>query len=174
MILSWCGLVMLAAVQGTTPSRVTIPQSVGPAGGSVAVPVQLAAAEGVEIGSITLTVRFASSQLTFDKVEIGGLGESVGAKATATVESNGEEARLEVTITTEEKDGARPPLPDGPLVHLMFTLDKGLKPESVIPVETEASAAGPTSRSGPIPLQVRGGEIIVSNPGVVGCFFYMH
>ena len=162
------------ARQEKPASRVTIPQSAGPAGGSVDVPVQLAAGEGVQIASIALTLRFPASQLTFEKVEIGGLGETVGARATAKVQTSEGETSLEIRIAAAEKDGATPPLPDGPIAHVMFTVAAGLEPEAVVPLEVQASGAATAPRAGPIAIAVRNSAVIVSHPSAIGCFFYMH
>lgn len=170
-----------AAVQEgqTTPQenagpRVKIAQSVGPPGGIAAVPIQLAGVESGHIGTLTLKLRFPGNKLTFTKVEVGGLGDSVGAVATTGIQRRGDETLLEVTIATPETEGVRAPIPDGPIVQLMFKVAKDLKPETVIPVTLEASGVGAKAGAQPVKVSARDGEIIVSNPSVISCFFYMH
>lgn len=155
-------------------ARVTLAQSVGPPGGSVAVPIQLVAAEPDQVGSLTVKLRFATARLTFTKVEMGGLAEAVGAEATAVAKDTAGETLLELTIAVPETNGIRTPLPDGPLADLLFKIALGLKPETVIPLKVEVAAGGARAGAQPIRVGARDGEIIVSNPTVIGCFFYMH
>lgn len=174
------GLVLPLTVHRATPqeekttARVTLAQSVGPPGGNVAVPIQLAAAEPGQVGSLTLKVHFPAAQLTFTKVEMGGLGEAVAAQAAAVAKENAGETLLELTIATPEKDGLRTPLPDGPIAHLLFKIASRLKPETVINLKVHVAAGGARTGAGPVRVEARDGEIIVSNPSVIGCFFYMH
>jgi len=163
-----------APQQEKTTALVTMAQSVGPPGGNVAVPIQLVAAEPGQVGSLTLKVHFPSAQLTFTKVEISGLGEAVGAEATAVAKETAGETVLELTIAAPEKIGTRTPLPDGPIAHLLFRIARGLKPETVIPLKVHVAAGGARPGAGPVRVAARDGEIIVSNPSVIGCFFYMH
>jgi hypothetical protein len=149
-------------------------QSVGPPGGIVAVPIQLSGVESGQIGTLTLKLRFLSNKLTFTKVEVGGLGDSVGAVATAEMQRRGDETLLEVTIATPEKEGARAPIPDGPIAQLMFKVAKDLKPETVIPLALQVTGGGTKAGAEPVKVSARDGEIIVANPSVISCFFYMH
>lgn len=163
----------------TTPQenaspRVNIAQSVGPPGGVVAVPIQLSGVESGQIGTLTLKLRFLSNKLTFTKVEVGGLGDSVGAVATTGMQRRGDETLLEVTIATPEKEGARAPIPDGPIAQLMFTVAKDLKPETVIPLTLQVAGVGTKAGAEAVKVSARDGEIIVANPSVISCFFYMH
>lgn len=153
--------------------RVTLAQSVGPADGAVAVPLQLAGREDRPLGSITLRISLPES-LTFTSAEIGGLGISIGAEATTKTGTKGGATVVEVTIAAPPQDGVRPPLPDGPLAQLMFKLAKGLKPETVIPVPFEASGLATGAGAAPVSVSAVPGEIIVANPPVISCFFYMH
>lgn len=153
--------------------RVTLAQSVGPADGAVAVPLQLAGREDRPLGSVTLRIQLPES-LTFTSAEIGGLGISIGAEATTKTQTKDGATVVEVTIAAPATDGVRPPLPDGPIAQLMFKLAKGLKPETVIPVKFEASALAPGADAVPVAVSAVPGEIIVANPPVIACFFYMH
>jgi hypothetical protein len=154
-------------------ARVDMPQSVGPAAGTVAVPIQLSSG-GSKIGTLTLRLSFPASQLTFDRVEIGGLGEAVGAQATVKADAAGDDTRLDITIAAGVKDGARQPLLDGPIAHVMFTLAAHLKSETVVPIAAKASATAATSRAEPVGIRTADTEVIVSDATVVGCFFYIH
>ena len=153
--------------------RVTLAQSVGPADGAVAVPLQLAGREDQPLGSVTLRIQLPEP-LTFTSAEIGGLGISIGAEATTKTETKDGATVVEVTIAAPATDGVRPPLPDGPIAQLMFKLAKGLKPETVIPVKFEAAGLGPGPDAAAVPVSAVHGEIIVANPTVISCFFYMH
>ena len=140
----------------------------------MAVPIQLSGVESGQIGTLTLKLRFLSNKLTFTKVEVGGLGDSVGAVATTGMQRRGDETLLEVTIATPEKEGARAPIPDGPIAQLMFTVAKDLKPETVIPLTLQVAGVGTKAGAEAVKVSARDGEIIVANPSVISCFFYMH
>ncbi|MEO5895545.1 MAG: cohesin domain-containing protein [Vicinamibacterales bacterium] len=152
----------------------TLTQSAGTPGGTVAVPVQFAGVQSAPTGVITLKLRFAGSKLTFTKVELGGVAESVDAVATVTAQQRGDERVLDVTIATPEKDGTRAALPDGPLAQLLFTVAKDQKAQTVIPVKVEASVAGLAADAAAVKVPAPDGEVIVANPVVISCFFYMH
>lgn len=164
-----------AAVQaGQEHPRVEITQSAGPPGGTVAVPIRLVDAERAKIGALKVTLRFSAASLTFMKVEVGGLGEAVGAEATAKSERDGPEIVLEITMATPETGAGREPLPVGPIAQMLFTVAKNLKPETAIRMRVAASGAGARDVSEPVAVAAKDAEIIVSNPTVISCFFYMH
>lgn len=165
-----------ARVQAEAASgpRVALAQSVGPPGGTVSVPVQLTGFDGASVGALTLRLTFATARLTFSKVEIGGVGEAAGVEVATETQARDAETWLEIKMSTREQDGARAPIPDGPVAQLLFTVAKGLKPETVIPVKLQASATGQQAGAAPVKVAAKDGEIIVSNPPVIGCFFYMH
>lgn len=154
--------------------RVTVPQSVGPAGGTVAVPIQFAGDESRATARLHLTVRFPAAKLTFSRVEVGGLGASAGAEATARMRRIGNDTVLDVVIATPDTAGAKLPLPDGPIAQLMFTIGKDLKPETVISFALAATVVGTDPGAKPVAIPLPASEIIVSNPSVISCFFYMH
>lgn len=168
------------AIQGAgspppqTAFRVKLPQSVGPAGGTVAVPVQFTGAEAQKTRALNLSVRFPAKSLRFTKVALGGVATSAGLQAAARSRQIGEDTVLDIAITMAETPHATFGLPDGPLAQIIFTVGKGLKPETVIPLRLTATAAGTASDAKTITLQADDSEIIVSNPSVISCFFYMH
>lgn len=162
----------IAQDEQKTP-RVEVTQSVGPPGGKVAVPVRLVGADPAQIGSVTLVLSFPASSLTFEKLEIGGLGEAVGATGTSSWERRGANVALQVTIETPDRDGNREPLPDGPVAQILFTVARDLEPETVIRMTVEATAR-PLGAGETIPIAAKPAEIVVSNPTVISCFFYMH
>lgn len=161
------------ASAATTLPRVTLVQSVGPPDGIVAVPLQFAGREDRPVASITVTIVVPSS-LTFTKAEIGGLGISAGAEVKTSTERQGADTRLQVTISTPEKDTPRLPLPDGPIAQLMFKVAKTMKPETVVPLKVEASGLAVGGTKDPVAVSAGKGEIVVANKTVISCFFYMH
>lgn len=164
-----------AHVQGETPTpRVTLTQSAGPPGGNVSVPIQLSGVESASLGTLTLRLVFTAARLTFSKVEIGGVGEAAGVEVATETQHRSPETLLDVTITTRAQDGVRAPLPDGPIAQLLFRIGKDLKPETVIRLKLQASGTAQRGGTGPVKVVARDGEIVVSNPPVIGCFFYMH
>lgn len=172
------GIMAIIAVVGCDPAagqeeqktpRVDVTQSAGPAGGKVSVPIRLTGVEDARVSAVTLTLRFVADKLTFGTVEIGGLGESAGVTATAKAERRAGDTLLVITLATAEKDGARAPMPDGPIAQVVFTVAKNLKPETVIPLKVQAAGADAA-----VTLATRDAEVIVSNPPAISCFFYMH
>jgi hypothetical protein len=161
------------ADQGKDGPRVTLAQSAGTPGGTVAVPVQFAGPENVPYGVLALKIRFATTRLTFTKVDLGGVAESVDAVVDAATQQRGDETVLDVTISTPAKDGVRAVLPDGPLAQLLFTVAKGEKPQAVIPLKLEVSVTGVAAAAASVKVPARNGEIVVSKPVVISCFFYM-
>ena len=164
-----------AAGQERTPS-VRVLQSVGPPGGEVAVSVHVASGGGEGLRSFTLELQFPTRELTFDRVEMGGLGDEVGAEANTEAKQRNAETLLRVTISTPEKDGAAEPLPDGPVAQLMFKIAKHVKAKEVIPVDLDVAVLGVGPESKPVQLPAQKAEVIASDPlmTVFGCFFYMH
>ena len=107
------------------------------------------------------------------KVALGGVATSAGVEAAARSRQIGDDTVLDIAITLGQTSDAKSGLPDGPLAQLIFTVGKDLKPETVIPLRLEATAAE-TPGASAITLQADNSEIIVSNPSVISCFFYMH
>ena len=180
LLTALCGLLLpgthpaQAQAEAASGPRVVLAQSVGPPGGTVSVPVQLTGFEGASVGSLTLRLTFTTARLTFSKVEIGGVGEAAGVDVATETQAREAETLLEIKITTHEQDGAKAPIPDGPVAQVLFTVAKGLKPETVIQVKLEAGGTGQKAGAAPVKVAAKDGEIIVSNPPVIGCFFYMH
>ena len=160
--------------EAATAPRVVLAQSVGPPGGTVPVPIQLTGFEGASVGSLTLRLAFTTARLTFSKAEVGGVGEAAGVEVATETQQRGAETLIDVKITTREQDGVRAPIPDGPVAQLLFTVAKDLKPETVIPIKVQASATSQRDGAAPVKPAARDGEVVVSNPPVIGCFFYMH
>lgn len=176
-------LSLLVALVGGDPAalqddqkrpRVEISQSVGPPGGRVALPVRLAGAEAAQLGTVKLTLRFPAASLTFEKAEIGGLGFSVDATATAVSESRGSDVEVTVTLATPKVEGTRESLLDGPVAQLLFTVAKDLEPETVLRLAVEATGTPVGADARVMPLTAKPAEVVVSNPTVIACFFYMH
>lgn len=156
------------------PPRVALAPSVGPAGGVVAVPVQFTGREDRPLGSLSLSVRVPEG-LTFSKAEIGGLGIAFGVEATTSRAPGKDAAKtLRVTLAAPAADGVRPALPDGPLAQLVFTVAKTLKPETVLSLTFDAAGAGVRAGGDPVPVGSVAGQVVVANPTVISCFFYMH
>lgn len=184
---SWIGFLLLVAGpfmsfpvdssmgQDSAIAFVDMPQSGGPPNGEVLVPITLTLGRGTEIGSLSMTVRFPIEPITFQKIELRGVAEALGAEAKAEVTQEKDETVLQLTIATPEKDGGRSALPQGPLADLRFKIAKDTKPATVIPLTIVASnATGTKAVAGPVKLETHDGRILVSNPAVITCFFYMH
>lgn len=163
-----------AQAEPATAPRVVLAQSVGPPGGSVSVPIQLSGVESASLGALTLRLAFPAARLTFSKAVIGGVGEAAGVELTTATQQRGPETLLDVKMSTREQDGVKAAIPDGPIAQLVFNVARDLKPETVIRVKLQASGTAQRSGAAPVKVLARDGEIVVSNPPVIGCFFYMH
>ena len=163
-----------AQAAAATAPRVILAQSVGPPGGTVSVPIQLSGVESASLGALTLRLAFPAARLTFSKAVVGGVGEAAGVELTTETQQRGPETLLDVKMTTREQDGVKAAIPDGPIAQLVFNVARDLKPETVIRVKLQASGTRQQSGAAPVKLLTRDGEIVVSNPPVIGCFFYMH
>lgn len=164
---------MAAGAQEQGAPRVALTQSAGPPGGRVAVPIQLTIPEGVDLGTLSLTIRVPSDSLTFQSLALGGLADGVGMTAETTSTTEGNDVVLRIRLATPEQGGARVPLPSGPIGDLVFGVSKNAVAETIIrlPVEASASAA---NGGAAVEVQKKDGQVVVSNPSVDTCFFYMH
>jgi hypothetical protein len=153
--------------------RVALTQSAGPPGGRVAVPIQLTVPEGVDLGTLSLTIRVPADSLAFQSIALGGLADGVGMTAETKTATEGSDVVLSIRLSTPEQGGARVPLPSGPIGDLLFEVSKDAKAETEIrlPLDVTATAA---RGNAPVKVQKKDGSVVVSNPAVDTCFFYMH
>lgn len=161
--------------QNETTTAVTIGQAKGSPEGQMPLTITLAPGRGVEVGSLSMTIRFPVKPVAFLRVELGGVTQGVGAEAKAEVKEEKDEAVLLVTIATPEKDGVRAALPQGPLVDLWFKITQDAKPDTVIPLTVVAAkATGTKAGAEAVKIETHDGQISVSKPIITSCFFYMH
>lgn len=179
-LLLLAGQFMLFARQSSTPqaeamASLTIGQAKGSPEGQMPAPINLTVGKGIEVGSLTMTIRFPAEPVVFLRVELGGVAEAMGAEATAEVKEEKDEAVVQLTIATPEKGGARAPLPTGALADLWFKIAKDATPDTVIPLTiVAATATGTKAGAGTVKVETHDGQISVSKPIVTSCFFYMH
>jgi hypothetical protein len=175
--LLWPSARFLPAAAAQQPTKVTLSQSSAPPDANVVVPVYLAAASGVRIGTLEIQVTYSTRWLTFDRAELSGLSEGVGVEL-ATVEKEGESQGTKLvllTLTAKRDDPAPEPIPDGPIANIVFRLAKGTEPGTLIDLVPAVSAwTLNTPPRGVQPITAPRGQIVVSTPGPVSCFFYMH
>ena len=168
----------VSSIQTVIESKLTLGEASGNPGSPVTVPLTLAAAESVNVGSVEMRVTYPKAQLTFNKVEPSGLSLGVDAKVEASVESwsDAKSSTVRITLSTPPGEGGvRKPLPIGLLAYLGFTIAKTAKPETTIPLVHVATAASSDSEPRPVaPLGVADGKIKVTTRPVPACFFYMH
>jgi hypothetical protein len=159
------------AQQATT---ITLSQTSGPPDSDVTVPIYFAGAKGVRAGSLELQVAFPAAPLTFVRGELSGLGEGVGAALEAKATPGHDESTLHVSLSTKGSP-SREPVPDGPIAYLVFKLAKSAKPGAVFPLKSKATVRSMDDPPKPIePVSVPESQIVVSDPTVTSCFFYMH
>jgi len=155
---------------------VTLSQTAGAPGLTVSMPLYVAGADGVRIGTIHLRLTFPKAKVSFDKAELSGLGEGVGIVMTTEQQDAGDSASVLLTLTTKAVEGAaREAVPDGPIAHLAFKLAADAKVGEVVTLKPRVSAetldAPPKTVAG---ISAPDGQIVVSEPSVSSCFFYMH
>lgn len=156
---------------------VTVSQSAGPPDSKVTVPVYFTPAAGVAVGRLVLDVKVPSALLTFQGAELSGLSEGLGVTADVSQKAGPDDGStiVHIVLAAQAQGSSREPLPDGPLVHLAFVVAASVKPGTVIPLEPTATAQTFDDPPRAVePLVVPPGEIVVSEPGISSCFFYMH
>jgi len=136
--------------------------------------VTLTVTRGVEIASFSVTIRFPSASLSFQEIEVGGLGKAVGAEVEAEPTEEGDDTIVQFTVAAAETDGRRVALPQGPLATLRFRIAKEAKAAILIPLTVVAASATSVTEGATVNLDTRTGGIFVTHPAATACFFYMH
>ncbi len=171
-------IVCLASLPGIAAAqefaRVRLTPSSGPAGGQIAAPLQVTIPDGVEIGTLHVTLRSTGTIITFSDLSARGLAEALGVTATYKFTAKGPEGIVDVTLEAPAVGGVRPALPSGPLADVLYKVSPDAKIEMTMLVHVTATATG--TRAGGAPLRVEGGdtELVVSQGYIPPCFFYMH
>lgn len=156
-------------------ARATILEARGVPGEVRPVPLHLTRGKGVEVGSLSITIRFPMELITFERVELGGIAEATGVEAKAEVKKETDHAVVQLAIEAPEQDGVRQSLLDGPLASLYFTIADNAAHKTVIPlVIGEATATGTRAGAAAVKLEMDDGQVVVSAPLITACFFYMH
>jgi hypothetical protein len=163
-----------AAASTTTTMRVS--QSAAPPGATLVAPIYLAPAAGLSVGEITLELEFPAAVLSFEKAGRSGLSEAVDAALVTDVKKQDgkPDATLVLTLSTIGSAGTRRPLPDAPIAHVFFKVAGTAKPETVLKLAARAAGRTTDEPPKPVTITVPPAEFIVSSPGVVSCFYYMH
>ena len=166
----------VATQQDSGMAWVDLPQSKGLPDGQATVHVSLTLSRGVEVGSVSMTIRLPVKLLTFQALALRESAETAGVQARFKEEEEGpDSAVVRLTLEMPEKDGSRGTLPQGPLATMQFKIAKAAEPRTVIPLAiVEARAAGTTASPGAVKIHARDGRILVSHPLATACFFYMH
>jgi hypothetical protein len=161
-----------AAVQATRIA-VDLGFGMGKAGGSVSVPLALAAPDAVEVATTVNEVTFPTRWLSFAEAR-AARDADVDVTAAVRPAGNGEEQAI-VTITVTAQPGRS--LPNGLLANLAFTVAADAAGPHVVKLANVARAF-PKASPGK-PLDGVGGkagevEVLPGDPTVIACFFYMH
>jgi hypothetical protein len=162
---------------GSAETTVTVQTSNAPPDAQVVLPVFLAAPEAVKVGRIELRVGFPKEVLTFVKVEPSGLAVGVDAEVKAEVKDAPSPGFgvVHASVSTVGPNGSRQSIPGGPIVYLVFTIDKTAKAGTTIALSHEATASTTDDPPKPVtPLTASKAQVIVSEPPAPACFFYMH
>lgn len=149
-----------------------------PPRGQVMVPLFLT--PGMQVGSLSATIRFEKNALAFVRAEKGFLLDSVNATFRAEVtddaSSPGQSVlRLEVSTGGEN----RRPLREGLVLSLVFRVEADATPDTTVRLLFDGlSAATPETPPRPVaPLAGREGTVEILRPDAVpyvGCFFFTH
>lgn len=155
-------------------TRASILEESGVPGEARPAAVILTLAKGVEVGFLSMAIRFPTKLVTFQRVELSGVADGVGAEAKAELKNEDkDEAVLQLTIATVEKDGRRM-LPEGSLANVWFKIADDAKPETVIPLKIVTATLTSKAGAEAVNLETRDGQITVAAAIVSACFFYMH
>ncbi|MSO20053.1 MAG: hypothetical protein EXQ56_06235 [Acidobacteria bacterium] len=145
---------------------------------NVIVPLMLdLESEDVRVGSITATVGYSPTIVTFDRAEKGFLLDGVSGKFKATAKVSGEKSEIQVEIFTEGEP--RKPLRKGLTLSLIFKINDSATLNTKMPLtlsNVQALTLDPEPK--PVqPLAVTAGMIEVLSPEnvpFVSCFFFTH
>jgi hypothetical protein len=175
------------AASEQTP-RITVGSLKAVPGGSVMLPLTLAADPKTPLRSISVDIEYVSNSLQFQKASLGIGAELVSAKVETSLtesapDSGGiKRAKLRVTASLPEpapKEG----LPGGVLAYLLFQLKEDAKPFIIRMVPTVISAQDlSTPPKNVASVGTEPGQIAVDDPQTiydrmvpaVVCFFFTH
>jgi hypothetical protein len=163
--------------QSAEPTKLTAGEQTAPPGAPVVVPLTLSAPDAVKAGIIELRVTYPKALLTFAKVEPSGLALGVFATIETSIGKGPDAASstLLATIATPADPEARKAFSSGLLAYLGFTIAKDAKPGTDIALKLESVVRTAENEPHPIlPVSSVNGKIVVANPPVISCFFYMH
>ena len=164
-----------AAAAQERPTTITLSQSSGPPDANVTVPVYFAAAEGVRTGRLELSVDYPPTELSFVNAELSGLSEGVGVTLEVGAETTADRATVHVVLSAASGAGEPEPVPDGPLVYLVFKVAAHTAPGTLLALMPTPAISTLDDPTQPVtPVEAPEGQIVVSKPGIIACFFYMH
>jgi hypothetical protein len=160
-------------------TTINLGSNAGPPGSVAVLPIYFKPANGIEVGSLTIQVRFPAATLKFEKLEPGPQFKSVQLSSDiATTKDPKGVATTTVTISalTSAANSEAKGIPAGMLASLSLKLnDKA--PHGTVPLRTsaQATALGANEelsgvRAGPAHIEVQW----VDAPPSVTCFLFSH
>ncbi len=159
-------------------TRITIGPTSALPSSQVSLPIYLAAASGIKVGSLRLEITFPNKLLSFVKSEKSYVLEGGGASLSAEVKEHGEDKNksvLKLIISAQDEGQARRVIPDGPIAYITFEISKDAQPGTDIVLENKATAMTAEDMPSQIdPLISYDGKISVVQNLIISCFFYMH
>jgi len=163
------------AIQQDNPNTwLVILKGSGPPNGRAEAGVQLSES-GLQIGELSIEIRYPSKLLKFENAVLAAEAADSQAKVSGTVKMDGDAAVLEVIIAAPRTGDVRRAFPQGSLADLQFRVADGVEPRTLIPLKVTKAVAVPTQGdASQVRLDTRDGQILVSDPTVITCFFYMH
>jgi hypothetical protein len=163
--------------QDPEPTTLTVGEQTAPPGAPVVVSLTLSVPDAVKAGSIDVRVTYPKAVLTFAKVEPSGLALGVFATIETSIVKGPDAASstLLATIATPADPDARKAFASGLLAYVGFTIAKTAKPGTTVPLKVASVVRTAESEPHPVlPVRSVNGKVIVANPPVISCFFYMH
>lgn len=166
----------LAAVsQGGDAEETTVDLGfdIGEAGLEVALPIQLKAPDGVQVGTTLNDIEFPTEWLQFQAVRVG---PSTDADVTASLklgEASQDDDIVQITVTAAQGTT----LTNGIVAFVVFKVADEVHEPQTVKLRNVARALSTSVPPSPIePVAGRDGEIelLASAPVVFACFFYLH
>lgn len=169
------------AIDPKAITRVTLGNTSGKPGTSVAVPIYFTPAQGAEVGRLRLEVNYVSANLTFTKLDAGVAAEmgSVNLRSDVKEDKNDKGIATQVLLITASFPSAETPqkgIPSGLLGYLSLKINENDQPSS-ISLRTSAEANELGSNKALQNVRAVDGKVEVLATGslpMVTCFIFSH
>ena len=165
----------------TQATRVTVGSTSGTPGASVVVPIYFTPADGVQVGTLKIVIKYVSANLKFSKVDMGIAAEVGGVLLSTEANDGNNDAGID-TQTVGVSAGFPPSqksengIPPSLLGYLNMRIDEDGRPASIT-LNVTANATELGTDKALEHLRISNGTVEVIAPGgepAVNCFFFSH